>query len=197
MRARARDQRGVAVLEAAFVTPVFFMLILGIAEIGLAMNDYLAVSNAVRAGSREASTTGSDELSDYLILKAVQKESSALQSNKINRIVIYKASAFGEEPTASCQSGTAYAGTGTAKTGACNVYASTDMVRPKTDFGCLSTKNLDRYWCPTGRKITMSNGGTDYVGVWIQYTHAWLSKMFGSTKILDDSAVSRLEPRTQ
>ena len=38
-----------AIVEAAFVTPVFFILIFGILEVGLAMNDYLALSSTVRA----------------------------------------------------------------------------------------------------------------------------------------------------
>ncbi|WP_421119308.1 TadE family protein [Aquihabitans daechungensis] len=38
-----------AIVEAAFVTPVFFAMILGIFEAGLYMKDYLAMSNAVRA----------------------------------------------------------------------------------------------------------------------------------------------------
>src|SRR3954471_4646405 len=40
-RERARSNRGIALVEAAFVTPVFFALVLGVAEIGLVMNNYL------------------------------------------------------------------------------------------------------------------------------------------------------------
>jgi hypothetical protein len=164
-------------------------LVLGIAEIGLAMNDYLAVSNAVRSGSREASTTGADTYSDWFVLKAVQKDASALSPSKITRIVIYKATGFGQAPTSACQAGTA-------TSGVCNVYSASDMTRPKTDFGCLTSKNLDRYWCPTSRKITLTGSGSDYIGVWMQYQHPWLTKMFGSTKTLADGAITRLEPRT-
>ena len=56
-------------VEAAFVTPVFFALVLGVAEIGLVMNDYLAQASAVRAGARVASTSGNDIYSDYDILQ--------------------------------------------------------------------------------------------------------------------------------
>lgn len=189
MRQRARGNRGVAVVEAAIVTPVFFALILGICEISLAMNDYLAVSTAVRSGAREASTDGTDLQSDYLVLQAIARAGNAISRAKITRIVIYKATAYGDLPTTQCRGGTPVTGT-------CNVYTSSDMSRPSTDFGCISTKNLDRYWCPSSRKDTLTSGGTDYVGVWMSYTHTWLTKMFGNTLTLSDSSVIRLEPRT-
>ena len=201
LKQRAREQRGVAVLEAAFVTPVFFTLILGVCEIGLCMNDYLAVSSAVRMGAREASTTGADTYSDYMVLQAVGEGSSALNPSKISRIVIFKPTTFGELPTSTCMAGTPSAGTGATRVGACNTYVSTDMNRPEANFGCLTTQNLDRYWCPTSRKITLSTTtsgtGTDYIGVWIQYQHAWLTKMFGTDKTLTDVSIIRLEPRTK
>ena len=89
-------------LEAAFVTPVFFTLVFGIIEIGLAMNDYLALSNSVRSGARTGSATGNDLTSDWNILQAIQREGSALNNNQIKLIVVYKASAFGQKPTATC-----------------------------------------------------------------------------------------------
>ncbi|MCU1358237.1 MAG: hypothetical protein JWM89_3655 [Acidimicrobiales bacterium] len=197
LRELARENRGVAVLEAAIITPVFFSLILGIAEIGLCMNDYLAVSNATRVGARVASSTGADLYSDYWVLTAVESASTALQRNKLVKIVVYKPSAYGEAPTSTCQAGTPTAGTGTTHTGACNVYDAADLLAPKANFGCLTTQTLDQYWCPTVRKITLTGAGTDYVGVWMQYNHPWLTRMFGSTRTLTDQSVIRLEPRTQ
>ncbi len=186
-RQRARDHRGIAVVEAAFVTPVFFFLVLGIAEIGLVMNDYLAVASTVRAGARVASASGNGIYADYGIVTAVNRESVALQRNKVKLIVVYKANAFGDAPTAACQAGTA-------TTGVCNVYTFSDFNRPKSDFGCRNDMNLDRYWCPTNRKVTLSGTGTEYVGVWMKIEHPWLTKMFGNTKTLTDSSVIRLEP---
>ena len=177
-------------VEAAFVTPIFFTLVLGVAEIGLAMNDYLALTASVRAGARVASASGADWNADYNILQAVKRESSALESTNISYIVVYKPSAFGEAPTATCQGGVDV-------TNVCNVYTPSDWNRPKTDFGCLSSQDLDRYWCPSNRKITLSGSGTDYVGVWVKIDHKWVTKMFGSDKTLTDSSVIRIEPRTK
>lgn len=179
-----------AVVEAAFITPIFFTLILGVAEIGLAMNDYLALADSVRAGARTASASGPDLYSDWNVLTAVERESAALQKSKILYIVIYKPATFGEEPSATCQAGTAVSGV-------CNVYRSQDLGRPKTDFGCAASQSLDKFWCPTVRKITLSGTGTDYVGVWMKIKHPWLTKMFGSNLTLTDSSVIRLEPRAR
>lgn len=177
-----------AIVEAAFITPVFFALVLGVAEIGLVMNDYLAEASAVRAGARVASTSGSDIYTDYAILHAIDNDGAALSDDKIKLIVVYKPTTFGEAPSATCQAGTAVANV-------CNVYTVADLARPETDFGCVSTKNLDRYWCPSNRKTTLSGTGTDYVGVWMKIEHPWVTKMFGDTKTLTDSSVIRIEPR--
>jgi Flp pilus assembly protein TadG len=200
-RQRAREQRGVAIVEAAFITPVFIALVLGVVEIGLAMNDYLAVSSTVRSGARSASAYGADLYSDFGVLQAVNNESAALNQAKINYIVIYKASAFGAAPSAGCQAGTSSSGDPTTHANACNVYTSAAFSHPKADFGCLTTQNLDRYWCPTDRKVTEGitpvGDGPDYVGVWISYNHDWVTKMFGNTKTFTDQSVVRLEPRTK
>lgn len=188
VRERSRGERGVALVEAAVITPLFIALVLAVAEIGLVMNDYLAEASAVRAGARVASTSGSDIYTDYAIIQAINKDGAALPDDRIKLIVVYKPTTFGEAPSATCQAGTAV-------TGVCNVYKVTDLTRPESDFGCLTTQSLDKYWCPSNRKTTLSGTGTDYVGVWMKIEHPWLTKMFGSTKTLTDSSVIRIEPR--
>lgn len=165
-------------------------MILGVAEIGLVMNDYLALADSVRAGARTASTSGPDIYSDWAVLTSIENETAALQKSKIKRIVIYKPATFGEAPTAACQNGIA-------TEDVCNVYTYEDLKRSQSQFGCLAGYNLDRYWCPSDRKISLSGTGTDYVGVWMKVEHPWLTKMFGATKTLTDSSVIRLEPRTK
>ncbi len=187
-RGRGRSQRGVAMVEAAIATPVFLALIFGIIEISLAMNDYLAVSSAVRAGSRTASGTGDDLLADYSTMKVVVREASAVSRDDVVSIVVYRADAFGAAPSPACQAGTPVAGE-------CNVFTPADFDRPEADFGCTST-SPDRYWCPRDRKVSLTGSGTEFVGVWMKVRHRWVTKMFGSSMDLTDSSVIRLEPRT-
>jgi len=63
LRARRRDpqRRGVAAVEFAIVAPIFFMLIIGIIEIGRAMMVQQVLINASRVGARRAITLSSTE----------------------------------------------------------------------------------------------------------------------------------------
>ena len=56
---RRRNRRGAAVVEMAIVTPLFFMLTLGIVEFGRAMMVSQLVTNAARDGARIAAADGS------------------------------------------------------------------------------------------------------------------------------------------
>lgn len=199
VRAKTRESRGAAAIEAAIVTPVFFMLVLGICEIGLAMNDYLALSSAVRAGSRTASASGDDLYADYNTVTRTLREAAALDEGDIQAIVIYKAPGFGAgpwtdptDPDISC--------TFHSVDDLCNHYTASDWNRPREQWGCLASTpggaSPDIDWCPTDRKVSLADEGSDYVGVWMKIEHRWVTKMFGNVATLTDSSVIRLEPRT-
>jgi Flp pilus assembly protein TadG len=59
-RKKAR-RRGVAAVEFAIIAPVFFMLILGIIEIGRAMMVQQVLVNASRVGARQAALLSSSQ----------------------------------------------------------------------------------------------------------------------------------------
>lgn len=220
-RAATWGERGVALVEAAIITPIFMMLVFGIIEGGLFMNTYLGVSSSVRAGARSASAYGADGNADLFTVLNVSKESSALDDQDIKYIVIYKATAFGAKPNTTCAGGTS-------QSGVCNVYRAADIAkaidqvaemsdyeadlangqpRPldqsKIWFGCLTSgphsgQSPDRFWCPTSRVDTRNGNnraGPDYVGVYIQATHRWVTKMFGNTATIRDQSVIQIEPR--
>ncbi len=181
---------GAAIVEAAFITPVFMLMVLGIMEVGLAMNDNLALAHTVRAGTRVASASGNDLYADYGIIQAVKREISAVPRAQIQRIVVYKATRYGEEPTTDCMTGAA------GQTGLCNIYDTTAFNAVKTRWGCKTAEALDRYWCPTSR-IVSRTAGPNYVGVWVKIEHRWVTGMFGDTTELTDQSVIRLEPRAK
>ena len=172
-------------VEAALVAPVFFLLIFGVLEFGLLFKDYLTVANATRASVRVGSAAGSDPEADYQLLQALKGGSSAMSPSKIERIVVFKASSLGGAVPASCAAGTPSA--------TCNVYVSSDMNRPSTDFGC-GASSPDRYWCPTVRKDNQADP-PDYIGVYIQARHDYITGMFGSARTLKDTTVMRVEPQ--
>lgn len=201
-------------LEAAFVTPVFFLMIFGILEVGLAMNDYLALSSTVRAGSRAASASGNDTKADLYTVLGISRESTAINQDNIVRIVVYTPDGFGDEPTENCKAGIA-------TDDICNVYdvddfeAAVIQVEEETEaldegravdtskitFGCGPTAP-DRFWCPTDRNVRLSNAdiagydGPDYVGVWMRIEHPSVTRIFPALTF-EDHSVIRLEPRSE
>lgn len=58
---RSRRRRGVAAVEFAIVAPLFFLLVIGIVEIGRAMMVQQVMINASRVGARRAITMSSTE----------------------------------------------------------------------------------------------------------------------------------------
>jgi hypothetical protein len=193
-RGRAGDRSlGAVLVEATFVTPIFLMLVFGIVEVGLAMNDNLALAHAVRAGTRVASASGNDLLADYGVIQAIKRETAAMDRDQIQRVVVYRATKMGEAPSQTCQDGTSESRTGPGYR-PCTVYDRQDLDRQKSKWGCKPAEGLE-VWCPTARKVTQANGGTEYVGVWMKVEHSWVTGMFGSTAILTDQSVIRLEPR--
>jgi hypothetical protein len=169
----------------------FFTLILGLLEGSLLLSDSLATAHSAKAGARTASALGTDSLTDFQVLAAIGREGRALRRADINFIVIYEATAFGAEPSATCKAGTSVAGV-------CNVYVSADLNRPSSQFGCQSATALDGFWCPNTRKtaLTIENGGPpDFVGVWISTSHHMVSGLVGKERTLTERSVLRIEPR--
>ena len=74
------------------------------------------------------------------------------------------------------------------------MYVAGDFNRPKTDFGCKPTNNLDRFWCPTNREVRAS-GPPDYVGVYVEARHDFITGLFGPGMTLTDEIIMRIEPQ--
>ena len=175
------------------MSSLFFMLVLGIIEVSLYMQDNRGVANAARAGARTASASGDDLYADYHTMKLTLREASALDRDNIDYIVIYKPSAFGEAPTGNCLAGIP-------TKDRCNVFRPEDFGKDRDQFGCVDPTYPDYEWCPTERVVSLTgNGGegSDYVGVYVKAHHPMVTKLFGSTKTITDLSVIRLEPRTK
>ncbi len=55
MRARARTEEGQAIIEFAFVMPVLFTLVCGVIVFGIALNNYLVLTNATNISAQQLS----------------------------------------------------------------------------------------------------------------------------------------------
>lgn len=72
-------------VEFAIVLPIFLLLLLGIAQLGIAFNNYLALTDAVRQGARygaPASCSGACDRTS-LVEQKVKESASNLDQNQI------------------------------------------------------------------------------------------------------------------
>lgn len=98
----------------------------------------------------------------------------------------------------------------------CNVYLPGDFgltliddpdgdgIGPATgNFGCYTNFSVDRHWCPFVRDDAVSGSadptlgpgdGTDYVGIYVQVNHQFLTGFFQSTATLKSTKIVRIEP---
>lgn len=51
------NERGQTMAEFAFILPILLVLMLGIAQFGVAFNNYVTLTDAVRAGARKAAVS--------------------------------------------------------------------------------------------------------------------------------------------
>lgn len=198
VRSRSRSarpaERGVSVVEAAFVTPVFFVLIFGVLEMGLLVNSYLSTSNMTRTSTRVASAVGDQYEADLAILNSVTSGDSMMVSGTLRTVVVFLASGPDAEVPAACKAASVV--------GSCNRYTGADLAGSlalppeSTQFGCGPAAQ-DRFWCPNDRKRDLQGPKSppDHVGVWIEVEHRYLTGIFGRTFTITDQVVMRMEPK--
>jgi TadE-like protein len=195
LRARSRrGDRGAALVEAAFITPVFALLIFGMLEFGLTFRDYLTVANVSRDGARAASAYGDSLYADYNIIQVARQSSKGFRPNEIRRLVIFDAGSVGGNILSSSHPAHACLTASIGIADICNVYDSTDLALAKSYFGCKSAQDLDRFWCPTSREVRAS-GPPDYIGVYVKARHDFITGLFGPGMDLTDVLVMRIEPQ--
>lgn len=199
-RRRRRDgERGSAIIEAAFVAPVFFLLIFAIFEFGFMLRNYLTLANATTDAARTASVMGDNLDADFQIIRSLEHALQPVGLEALDFVVIYEASGPNDTVPTACL--TAPQGpTGAIK---CNRYTAADFFLPYVDpvtsletdnFRCVSaTLSIDRYWCPTTRETSIS-GSPDYVGVYMEINHDYLTGFIGDTRTLANNKIVRIEP---
>lgn len=181
-------ERGASLLEFALVAPILMLLTFGTFEFGMFFKDYLTVANTTRAGARVGSAAGSGADADYQILQSLKASAAALPggASSIEQISIYRSTSAGGGPTTMCQ-------TTSSASDKCNVYTTSALSQPASKFGC-GAGSIDFVWCPTTRSDSQALG-PDYIGVWVKTTHGFVTNLFGSSRVISDHVVMRIEPR--
>jgi Flp pilus assembly pilin Flp len=83
-RTHTRDERGQTMVEFTLVLPVLLVVLFGIIQFGITFSNYVALTDAVRAGARTAavSRSSSNPVSD--VKARVMDASGDLDSTKVN-----------------------------------------------------------------------------------------------------------------
>ncbi len=192
-----RGERGTALVEAAFVTPVFLILIFGIMEFGFLFRNYLTIANTTREASRTASVSGSAAEADYLTLRSAEHAFAAWGVDNLSFIVVYHATGPNDTVPAGCLNAPV--------PNKCNRYTPAEFSlsldngdgSPAGFFRCGS---VDHFWCPDQRNTGLSDteagfpDGPAYIGVYVEAEHEYITGFFGSTATLKDDRIIRIEP---
>src|SRR3546814_1334158 len=131
-RARAAEEGGVTLIEAALVMPIFISLIFGIMEFALVVNGNVTLAAATSDGGRAAAVYGNDVRADFNIVRDVAARTFNTAQTEIVRIVVFKASGPSSQVPASCKNARPTSAGGSAAfpaVGACNVYTHRKRTR--------------------------------------------------------------------
>src|SRR5438046_331423 len=85
MRARSdiRSQRGQTMVEFAMVLPILALLLFGVIQFGITFNNYVTLTDAVRAASRKAAVSRQSATRDADIQNALFDSAADLDSSKL------------------------------------------------------------------------------------------------------------------
>jgi Flp pilus assembly protein TadG len=196
-RPRCTGDDGTIIVEAAFLTPIFIVLIFGLIEFGGAFRDYLTVANGASQGTRMSAIQGNNSAADWETLQAIKKAMGAVPRSQITRIVIFTATGPSSTVPAACKTATS------GVSGTCNIFFQSDLAYTTTPAtwiatGTCGTTNPIACWPSTNRKVnlTVATGGPpDYVGIYIEVLHPWVTGLFGANITLSDTSITQLEPQ--
>ena len=174
--ALVRGDRGVTAIEAAIITPVFMLLLIGIIEFGLAFKDQLAITSAVRAGARIASAEPRYANFATDAASQVAREGSAADLSKTQALWVYKADSTGHPIGA----------------GGTFNSCSTACVQFTWNSSSKSFVQSGGSWPATSQDACP--GEEDSVGVYLKVNHSGVTNLFFSVLGLQSYTVMRLEP---
>jgi len=184
-------------VEAALVTPILFMFVLGIVEMSLLMRDTVATTSAVRVGGRVASVSAgagpgvcaasanpppcspaSTPALAQAAADAIQRAGSAMPKDRINYILVYRANSGGYPLPA----------------GNTSLTCSSSCVRYVWDSGLSKFRYAGGTWQSTDINACVNHANRDAVGIAMVADHPWITGLFGDGVELTERTVMNFEP---
>jgi len=169
---RKNSERGASMVEFAMVFPLFMLLVFGSLEASAAFYARTTVGLATADSARAASISVYNSTSDKDVIEEITELTDLTFGVDVERIVIYKATNFDSEPSASCIAGAAGPD--------CAVYEPSDF-----ELGICGAGS----WCPTDRQTD------DLIGVWVQSRFDGMSGISPLEFMWQDKAVTIVEPK--
>jgi Flp pilus assembly protein TadG len=83
LKSLRKKEDGQALVEFAFVVPVLLLIILGIVQFGILFNNYITLTDAVRAGARQAAVSRTLANPTQVTTDRVRRSAAGLDSNKL------------------------------------------------------------------------------------------------------------------
>lgn len=193
---RFRGDEGAVLVEFALFAPILVVLGMGLMEFGLVWREQNILHTATRAAARVGGSSfasgGEHEDADLNILLAAKAGLAQIDPADITKVVIYSASTSDGEVPAACAAYDPGAGAGSPGGVECNVYSGAYLAA-LTDAS--STESVDDGWEP-GSRDANEQGGLDYLGVWIEVDHTYVTGIFGTSITVSERDVMGLEPCT-
>jgi len=169
-----RQERGAAAVEAALVTPLFILLVLGIMEFALFFQNNLSASDAVKAGVRMASAEPRNANFAQDAADRVQVAGGAINKSNIEQLWVYKANPTDEFPQGSSS------------------FADC-IVCVKFRWNGSQFSPTYSNWAAASQRACAA-GTLDRVGVYLQLRHDALTGMVLTTITIREANVLGFEP---
>lgn len=83
IRRRIRDERGQSATEFALVLPILCLLLFGVIQFGILYNNYVTLTDAVRAGARKAAVSRRAADPVATTVSAVRNSGSGLEAGRL------------------------------------------------------------------------------------------------------------------
>jgi hypothetical protein len=173
-----RNETGALAVEAALIFPVMVLILFGIIEFSLVFKDLQTTYSATRVGARTASAEPRQSSYASDVANAVTTGMGAIPAGQWRELWVYKAMADGMPDSGSFSS-------------------CTTCVRFMWDNTAHAWSKVQDTWPATGpgsQQACTAGSGPDSLGVYVKVLHPMLTPMFGTTKLLTDHTVTRLEP---
>ncbi len=180
---RARGDDGAAMVEAAIVMPLLMLLVFGIIEWGLAFLTATSTNSAARSGARTASAlTLNTTYADQARMAVESNLSGAIPFATPLELWIY------EVPYTS-PPGSPY------PNGQTSWVCGTNCIKYTWNAATSHFDNAQGAWPAASMVVCGTPDTFDSVGVYLKVRHNFVTNFFGSSKIIAEHTIMRLEPQ--